>query len=149
MLRLTAVLSLCLAALPAASVRAEGPRDLSDNSCTPAEQCVSGVLCPYAFDPDEPDGEWRALGADCRDEAIAAGLSPRCRDGDELAGDELFCPSDESDAAATLTDPAAPAPAPGPSPPKPKAKGCSVHGGEGGLSLLVLAALGLARRRRR
>ena len=108
------------------------------------------MQCPYAFDADEPDGEWRTLGADCREEAIAAGLYMRCRDGDDLAGDALFCPPDETDGPqATLANPASPAPAPGPSPPKPKAKGCSVHDGEGGLALLMLAALGLARARRR
>ena len=52
------VFALCLA-LPA-SARAAEPDDLADVAC-PLEQCDAGVVCPYAFDPDEPDGEWRTL----------------------------------------------------------------------------------------
>jgi hypothetical protein len=144
MIRL-ALLSLCLA-LPA-SARAAEPDDLADVACA-LEQCDAGVVCPYAFDPDEPDGEWRTLGADCRAGAIAGGLRLACRDGDELAGDELFCPPDHAHPTALdLTHPVDPSTAPKPPGPKPKA--CAVHDGGGGLSLLVLAVLGLARARRR
>lgn len=145
MLRL-ALLSTCLAAVPTASARAAGSGDLADPDCTLDAQCLSGVACPYAFDPDEPDGEWRTLGADCRDEATAAGLRLRCRDGDDLAGDELFCPPDHP-AVADLTNPVDPSAVPKPPGPKPKA--CAVHDGDGGLSLLLLAVVGLVRARRR
>lgn len=144
MIRL-AIFSLCLA-LPAAA-RAAEPDDLTDVACA-LEQCDAGVVCPYAFDPDEPDGEWRTLGADCRAEAVAGGLLLQCRDGDELAGDELYCPPDHAySGALDLTRPVDPSSAP--KPPKPPGpKGCSVHDDGGGLALLVLA-LGLARTRRR
>jgi MYXO-CTERM domain-containing protein len=145
MIRL-AVLSLCLA-LPAAA-RAAEPDDLTGVACA-LEQCDAGVVCPYAFDPDEPDGEWRTLGADCRAEAVAGGLRLACRDGDELAGDELFCPPDDAHPdALDLTQPVDPSSAPKPPTPGPKPKACAVHDGDGGLALLVLA-LGLARARRR
>lgn len=146
MIRL-AVLSLCLA-LPA-SARAAEPDDLADDVACAPEQCDAGVVCPYAFDPDEPDGEWRTLGADCRAGALAGGLRLACRDGDELAGDELFCPPDDAHPAALdITNPVDPSSAPKPPTPGPKPKACAVDDSGGGLSLLVLV-FGLARARRR
>lgn len=146
MARLGPVLTLALL-LPALPARAGTP-----DACTPDDQCPSGVLCPYAFDPDEPDGEWQELGADCREFALESGLQWRCQDGDELAGDALYCPSDDDrplgpDAFANRGDPSS-APKP-PKPPKPKAKGCTVHDDADGAGLLALAGLLLTRLRRR
>lgn len=149
MARLGPALALALVILPALPAGAEAP--LGD-ACTPDVKCPDGLLCPYAFDPDEPDGEWQALGADCRELALQAGMQWRCRDGDDLAGDALYCPPDDAGLLGPddLTDAPDPVGAPKPpKPPKPKAKGCAVHGDADGTGLLALAALLLARLRRR
>lgn len=127
------------------------PPDSPDAHCTLEEQCKSGVLCPYAFNPGNQD-ESAKVGEDCRVGAEAKGLKQRCRSGSNYSGEHLYCPPGET---GTWSAPGAtptPAPAPNTDPPKTEAAktgACSIGGAGGGATLALLGLLLLGRRRRR
>ena len=96
MRRLVISLSLgtALLALPA---RADIPPDpdSADAHCSLAEQCKSGTLCAYAFNPGDQEAS-RKVGAECRKAAEKKGLKHRCRDGGNYGGNSLHCPPGET-----------------------------------------------------
>ena len=165
-------LGTALVALPA---RADIPPDpdSADAHCSLAEQCKSGTLCAYAFNPGDQEAS-RKVGAECREAAEKKGLQHRCRDGGNYSGNSLHCPPGETGtwsaggkkepevapvapvAPAAPVAPVAPAspvapksPAAPAAPASEKAGNCSLHGDPvGGAALLLLAVFGLRRARR-
>jgi len=154
-----------LLASPAYADIAPDP-DSADAHCSLAEQCKSGTLCAYAFNPGDQETS-RKVGAECRAAAETKGLQNRCRDGGNYSGNNLYCPPGETGtwsaggneakpevapvapvAEAAPKSPAAPA-APA-APVAEKAGSCSLQGDPvGGAALLLLAIVGLRRARRR
>ncbi len=73
------------------------PPDSPDAHCTPAEQCPSGVYCPYSHHPGRPPApDEENVGQACRQDASAKGLQQRCRNGGNYSGQDLFCPKGET-----------------------------------------------------
>ena len=138
------VVSLSLGtALLAGPARADVPPepDSLDAHCTLEEQCKSGTLCPYAFDPGD-EGESRQVGSECRTEVAKKGLERRCKDGGNYGGNDLYCPPGETGS----WSPSRRGSAPGGT---ARAGNCSVQGDAVGGALLLLAIVGLRRARRR
>lgn len=153
--------------LLASPARADIPPDPNsvDAHCTLAEQCPTGTLCEYAFNPGDKSGEMEKVGAECRKDVEKKGLERRCRNGGNYSGDELYCPPGATGSwsaggspvpaptpAPTPEPPVAATPAPTPAPASPPAptkasSGCSVAGDAAGAPLLLLV-FGLLRRRR-
>ena len=146
----TAALAMTLAG-PARADIPPSP-DSPDAHCTLAEQCKSGVFCPYAFNPGN-EAESEKVGLDCRVGTESRGLQRRCRDGGNYGGQELYCPPGET---GTWSAPGSkPAPAPEPAKPEPpkteaaKTGACSISGAADVTTLALLGLLFAARRRRR
>jgi hypothetical protein len=133
-------------ALLASPARADVPPepDSVDAHCTLAEQCASGTLCPYAFDPSD-EGESSQVGAECRAEVEKKGLERRCKDGGNYGGSALYCPPGETGTWSPGRRSRRGAPGG-----TARAGNCSVAGDSlGGVALLLLAIVGLRRTRRR
>jgi MYXO-CTERM domain-containing protein len=144
----TAALAMTLAG----SARADIPPspDSPDAHCTLAEQCKSGVFCPYAFNPGN-EAETAKVGVDCRSGAEAKGLEQRCRDGNNYSGQHLYCPPGETGTWSAPGSKPTPEPAK-PEPPKTEAAktgACSIGGATDGALLALLGLLFAGRRRRR
>jgi len=141
--------------------------DSADAHCSLAEQCKSGTLCAYAFNPGDRETS-RKVGAECRAAAEKQGLQNRCRDGGNYSGNNLYCPPGETGTwsaggkkepevapvapVAAVAPGAAAAPKSAVAPAAPaseKAGHCSLQGDPvGGAALLLLAIVGLRRARR-
>lgn len=93
------LLTVALLALAPRASRADIPPspDSPDAHCTPAEQCPSGIYCPYSNHPGKaPDPNEVPVGRECRQNAAAKGLERRCRNGGNYNGSDLFCPKGET-----------------------------------------------------
>jgi MYXO-CTERM domain-containing protein len=151
--------ALCLPA----SARADIPPDPDspDAHCTKAEQCPDGELCPYAFRPGQPEGDWKNVGADCRAAVASKGLERRCRNGGNYSGENLYCPPGSTGSWTAPGQTPTPAPPVVPDtkvvldakvaaktdPPTTKAGMCSLTDNHG-FGLLALLGLFMLRRRR-
>lgn len=113
------------------------PDSSPDAHCTLEEQCKSGTLCPYAFNPSSSDGAEAKVGADCRAEASGKGLERRCKDGGNYGGQDLFCPVGETGTWSPGRSRAT------------RSGSCSLHGDPPAGALLLLGLCGLWARRRR
>jgi len=76
-----------------------------DRHCTLEEQCPHGVFCAYSVSPTgsaaTPEQQIAAVRElDCVNAAKKKGLEPRCRSGNNMAGQHLYCPKGETGTAA-------------------------------------------------